>query len=124
MRVLDQLNIHSLASLFAAFPPDEVHRLADKPKIHHTPSTPVGWRQCLRQRIADRDAVERTVTAWVEGASPPLRSAAGSSRPPMPAPNSIVYARRLMTESPQGVSSEQESVGRNQDLSNGSAILT
>ena len=34
---MDQLNIHSPASLYQAFPPAEAKRLADKLEIHHTP---------------------------------------------------------------------------------------
>jgi len=73
--VLDQLNTHSPASLYAAFPPAEAKRLADKLEIHHTPKHG-SWlnmaelelsalqRQCLRQRLADRETMEREVTAW------------------------------------------------------------
>jgi DDE superfamily endonuclease len=35
--VLDQLNTHSPASLYEAFPPPEAKRLADKLEIHYTP---------------------------------------------------------------------------------------
>jgi len=73
--VLDQLNTHSPASLYAAFPPAEAKRLADKLEIHHTPKhgswlnmaeleLSVLERQCLRQRLPDRDAMAREVTAW------------------------------------------------------------
>jgi hypothetical protein len=73
--VLDQLNTHSPASLYTAFPPAEAKRLADKLEIHHTPKhgswlnmaeleLSVLQRQCLRQRLADRDAMDREVTAW------------------------------------------------------------
>jgi hypothetical protein len=75
--VLDQLNTHSPASLSAAFPPAEAKRLADKLEIHHTPKhgswlniaeleLSVLQRQCLRQRLADRAAMEGAVAAWVE----------------------------------------------------------
>jgi hypothetical protein len=74
--VLDQLNTHSPASLYAAFPPAEAKRLADKLEIHHTPKhgswlnmaeieLSVLERQCLRRRIEDRAALERDVAAWV-----------------------------------------------------------
>jgi len=75
--VLDQLNTHSPASLYAAFPPAEAKRLADKLEIHHTPKHG-SWlnmaelelsalqRQCLRQRLPDREAMEREVTAWAD----------------------------------------------------------
>jgi hypothetical protein len=73
--ILDQLNTHSPASLYTAFPPAEAKRLADKLEIHHTPKhgswlnmaeleLSVLQRQCLRQRLADRDAMKREVTAW------------------------------------------------------------
>jgi hypothetical protein len=35
--VLDQLNTHSPASLYEAFPPEEAKRVADRLEIHHTP---------------------------------------------------------------------------------------
>jgi hypothetical protein len=75
--VLDQLNTHSPASLYAAFPAAEAKRLADKLEIHYTPKhgswlnmaeleLSILQRQCLRQRLADRDAMTQAVTAWVE----------------------------------------------------------
>jgi hypothetical protein len=75
--VMDQLNTHSPASLYAAFPPAEAKRLADKLEIHHTPKhgswlnmaeldLSVLQRQCLRQRIGDRATMERTVGAWAD----------------------------------------------------------
>jgi hypothetical protein len=83
--VLDQLNTHSPASLYAAFPPAEAQRLAAKLEVHHTPKHG-SWlnmaelelsaleRQCLRRRVADRCVMEREVTAWAE-----RRNAAGST---------------------------------------------
>jgi hypothetical protein len=73
--VLDQLNTHAPASLYAAFPPAEAKRLAHKLELHHTPKhgswlnmaeleLSVLQRQCLRQRLPDRDAMAREVTAW------------------------------------------------------------
>jgi len=75
--VLDQLNTHSPASLYAAFPPAAAKRLADKLEIHYTPKhgswlnmaeleLSVLQRQCLRQRLEDRDVMEREVTAWAK----------------------------------------------------------
>ena len=83
--VLDQLNTHSPASLYAAFPPAEAQRLAAKLEVHHTPKhgswlnmaeieLSVLERQCLRRRIADRPTLEREVAAWVA-----TRNAAASS---------------------------------------------
>jgi len=74
--VLDQLNTHSPASLYTAFAPEEAKRLADKLEIHYTPKhgswlnmaeleLSVLQRQCLRQRLDDREAMEREVGAWV-----------------------------------------------------------
>jgi hypothetical protein len=74
--VMDQLNTHSPASLYEAFPPAEAKRLADKLEIHHTP-THGSWlnmaeielsalqRQCLARRLGNRVTMEREVTAWV-----------------------------------------------------------
>lgn len=73
--VMDQLNIHSTASLDAAFPPAEARRLAAKLEIHHTPKhgswlnmveleLSVLAQQCLAQRLPDHAAMEEAVTAW------------------------------------------------------------
>ena len=35
--VMDQLNTHGVASLYAAYPPAEARRLAERLEIHHTP---------------------------------------------------------------------------------------
>ena len=71
---MDQLKAHTLASLYAAFPPAEAKRLADRPEVHHTPKRG-SWlnaadielavleRQRLRRRIPDRAALEREVAA-------------------------------------------------------------
>lgn len=74
--VMDQLNIHSPASLYEAFPPAEAKRLAEKLEIHHTPKhgswlnmaeieLSILQRQCLDRRLGDRASVEREVAAWV-----------------------------------------------------------
>ncbi len=74
--VMDQLNTHSPASLYAAFPPAEAKRLADKLEIHYTPKHG-SWlnmaeielsalqRQCLDRRLGNRATMEREVAAWV-----------------------------------------------------------
>jgi hypothetical protein len=74
--VMDQLNTHSPASLYEAFPPAEAKRLADKLEIHYTPKHG-SWlnmaeielsalqRQCLERRLGDRATMEREVAAWV-----------------------------------------------------------
>jgi hypothetical protein len=75
--VLDQLNTHTPAALYTTFPPAEAKRLTDKLEIHYTPKhgswlnmaeldLSVLQRQCLRQRLADRPAMEVAVTAWAK----------------------------------------------------------
>jgi hypothetical protein len=76
--VMDQLNTHSPASLYEAFPPEEAKRLGDKLELHHTPKHG-SWlnmaelelsalqRQCLDRRLADRPTMEREVAAWTAG---------------------------------------------------------
>ena len=79
--VMDQLNIHSPASLSATFPPAEAHRLAAKLEIHHTPKhgswlnmaeleLSVLARQCLRQRLPDQLAM----TAWADRRNAAIRT--------------------------------------------------
>ncbi len=74
--VMDNLNIHSPASLYEAFPPAEAKRLADRLEIHHTPKhgswlnmaeieLAILQRQCLDRRLGDRATVEQEVAAWV-----------------------------------------------------------
>ncbi len=74
--VLDNLNIHSPASLYEAFPPAEAKRLADRLEIHYTPKHG-SWlnmaeielgilqRQCLDRRLGDRATLTSEVAAWV-----------------------------------------------------------
>jgi len=73
--VMDNLNTHSPASLYEAFPPAEAKRLADKLEIHHTPKhgswlnvaeieLSVLGRQCLDRRIADPAVLGAEVQAW------------------------------------------------------------
>jgi hypothetical protein len=75
--VLDQLNTHSPASLYAAFPPAEAKRLAAKLEVHHTPKhgswlnmaeleLAVLQRQCLARRLPDRGAMAREAAAWAD----------------------------------------------------------
>ena len=72
--VMDQLNTHTLASLYEAFPPGEARRLAEKLEIHHTPKHG-SWLDMaeiefsvlsrdLPDRMADRAALEQHVAAW------------------------------------------------------------
>jgi hypothetical protein len=73
--VLDQLNTHSIASLYEAFEPQEANRIARKLELHHTPKhgswlnmaeieLSVLSRQCLDRRIPNQPTLEREVAAW------------------------------------------------------------
>ena len=75
--VMDNLNTHSPASLYAAFPPAEAKRLADRLEIHYTPKhgswlnmaeieLAVLAGQCLDRRLADQQTLTREVAAWEE----------------------------------------------------------
>ena len=71
----DNLNTHTPASLYEAFPPAEAKRLADKLELHYTPKhgswlnmaeieLSVLAGQCLDRRLADRATLTREVAAW------------------------------------------------------------
>ena len=72
---MDQLNTHSLVSLYEAFPPEEAKRLAERIELHHTPKHG-SWlniaeielsalgRQCLARRIANQDTLRHKVEQW------------------------------------------------------------
>ncbi len=73
--VMDNLNIHTPAALYEAFPPAEAKRLADKLEIHHTPKhgswlniaeieLSVLSRQCLNRRVPDFATLQAEVAAW------------------------------------------------------------
>jgi hypothetical protein len=75
--VMDNLNTHSVASLYEAFPPAEARRLAEKLEIHHTPKhgswldiAEIGLsvlaRQCLHQRIASLADLKKILKDWEE----------------------------------------------------------
>lgn len=73
--VMDNLNTHSIASLYAAFEPDEARRLAQRLEIHYTPKHG-SWlniaeielkalsTQCLDRRIPDIETLRCEVCAW------------------------------------------------------------
>ena len=73
--VLDQLNTHTGASLYEAFPPAEARRILERLEFHATPKhgswlnqMEVEWsvlvRQCLDRRIGDVTTLMREVAAW------------------------------------------------------------
>lgn len=74
--VLDNLNTHTLGSLFASFPPNEAWRLTRRLEFHNTPKH-ASWLnmaecelsvlagQCLGRRIPTREPLATEVGAWV-----------------------------------------------------------
>jgi DDE superfamily endonuclease/homeodomain-containing protein len=73
--VMDNLNTHTLASLYEAFPVAEARRLAQRFEVHYTPKH-ASWlnmaeielsvldRQCLSQRLASLEMAAQQVAAW------------------------------------------------------------
>ncbi len=73
--VMDNLNTHSIASLYEAFEPQEAFALAQRLEIHHTPRHG-SWlniaeielsaltRQCLDRRISDLGILNTELSAW------------------------------------------------------------
>jgi hypothetical protein len=73
--VCDNLNTHTVASLYKAFGPQEARRLARRLELHHTPKhgswlnlaeceLSVMTRQCLGARTADMASLARKTKAW------------------------------------------------------------
>jgi len=73
--VMDNLNTHTLGSLYQAFEPAKARSLAKRLEIHHTPKHG-SWlniaeielsaltRQCLDRRIDDLDDLNTELAAW------------------------------------------------------------
>jgi len=75
--VWDNLNTHTPASLYKAFPPAEARRLLDRLEIHYTPKhgswlniaeidLSVLSKQCLNRRIPELETLRREAIAWAE----------------------------------------------------------
>ena len=73
--VMDNLNTHSIASLYETFEPQEARRLAERLEIHYTPKhgswlnmaeieLSVLKGQCLNRRIPDMTTMKAEVAAW------------------------------------------------------------
>lgn len=73
--VSDQLNIHRIASLYEAFPPEAARRIARKLEFHHTPKhgswlnmaeieLSVLEEQCLDRRIPDSKTLKQETKAY------------------------------------------------------------
>lgn len=73
--VLDNLNTHTKASLYKAFPAVEAKRIADRITLEYTPKHG-SWlnmaesefsvlsRQCLNRRIPDQETLLKEIKAW------------------------------------------------------------
>jgi hypothetical protein len=73
--ICDNLNTHTIASLYKAFAPEKARRLAQRLEIHYTPKhgswlniaeceLSVLTRHCLRTRTPSLPALVRKVTPW------------------------------------------------------------
>lgn len=73
--VVDNLNTHTPAAFYEAFPAPEAHRLARRVRFHYTPKhgswlnmaeieLSVMGTQALADRMPDKASVAREVTAW------------------------------------------------------------
>jgi transposase len=73
--VMDNLNTHTPAALYAAFAPSEAKRIWDRLELHYTPKhgswlnmaeieLSVLSRQCLKRRIPDQPALAHETSAW------------------------------------------------------------
>ena len=73
--VCDNLNTHTPAALYEAFPPAEARRLVERLEIHNTPKhgswlniaeceLSVMTRQCLDRRIPDLETHRQHVESW------------------------------------------------------------
>ena len=72
---MDNLNTHTIGSLYEAFDPSKALALAQRLEIHHTPKHG-SWlniaeielsalaRQCLDRRIDNLEALNRELAAW------------------------------------------------------------
>ena len=76
--IMDNLNTHSIASLYETFDPKEARRLTERLDIHYTPKhgswlnmaeieLSVLKGQCLDRRIADMRIMQTEVAAWEKG---------------------------------------------------------
>ena len=75
--VMDNLNTHGIASLYATYPPEEALRLSNRLEIHYTPKhgswlniAEIGLSalsaQCLDRRFENKATLTTEVAAWEE----------------------------------------------------------
>lgn len=73
--VMDNLNTHSIGSLYKAFPPEEARRIARRLEVHYTPKhgswlniAEIGinimTRECLDRRIPNIDRLKQELESW------------------------------------------------------------
>lgn len=73
--IMDNLNTHTIGSLYEAFEPNEALRLAERLEIHYTPKhgswlniaeieLSVLANQCLNRRIPDGEILQKEVKSW------------------------------------------------------------
>lgn len=73
--VTDNLNIHEIASLYKAFPPEEAHKIANRFEWHYTPKhgswlnmaeieIGVMSRQALAKPLPDMESFKKQIKAW------------------------------------------------------------
>jgi len=73
--VLDNLNTHTIGSLYETYPPEVASKLAKRLEIHYTPvhgswlniaeiELSVMERQCLKRRIPDIEILRTELEAW------------------------------------------------------------
>jgi len=73
--VMDNLNTHTISSLYEAFSPEVARNLTKRLEIHYTPKhgswlniaeieLSVMSKQCLLKRIADMDLLHKELSAW------------------------------------------------------------
>ena len=73
--VMDNLNTHTVGSLYQAFPPEKARELTKRLEIHYTPKhgswlniaeieLSVVTRQCLGRRISSIDILNQALSVW------------------------------------------------------------
>ncbi|MGH3968057.1 MAG: IS630 family transposase, partial [Mycobacterium sp.] len=107
--VMDNLNTHSIASLYEAFPPEKAYALAGRLEIHHTPKHG-SWlniaeielscltKQCLGRRIADLDLLNTEPAARTGPPTPTSARSTEGSPPATPESNFGTYTQPFRSD--------------------------
>jgi hypothetical protein len=83
--IMDNLNTHTISSLYETFPPEEAFNLAQRLEIHYTPKhgswlniaeieLSVMSSQCLNRRISDMSTLSREIDFWQEDRNRSIKS--------------------------------------------------